>query len=440
MLCLFVLSGSAVAQPCISQPVAAPGKVTNNTAPSAGYALFSPGNDTHTYLMDKTTGTIVHTWTSKYLPGMAVYLLPNGNLLRAEDLGEDYCGYPGGRIAVYDSCSNVIWSYAINSSQYQQTHDVYPISETNVLVDVWEKITNKQAAAAGRDTSNNPFGYFWSGMIVELQQSGDTAIPVWQWRFWDHLVSDSDSIALLPQRLNVNYLGTPNKGPNDWIHMNAVAYNPKLDQIIVSSRNLNEFYIIEHTSSTTISAGHSGGKYGMGGDFLYRWGCPSAYNMTGPQQLFGQHSPYWLDTCSLTASRIMINNDGFHSGDNCATCCPTTVNIITAPVIGNTGKYVQPQNGTPFGPTAPDWTYTAPDSMRSCFEGSAQLLPNGNTLICSALQTAFYEVNTNQQVVWTYVLNFGEGAPFRVHQYESAYVAPLLKGTLPKKPKTKKSR
>ena len=36
--------------------------------------------------------------------------------------------------------------------------------------------------------------------------------------------------------------------------MNAVAYNEALDQIIISSRNLSEIYIIEHSPTTEIAA------------------------------------------------------------------------------------------------------------------------------------------------------------------------------------------
>ena len=45
-----------------------------------GYTLFSP--DEGTYLIDNC-GKLVHSWQSTYKPGLSVYLLEDGSLLRA---------------------------------------------------------------------------------------------------------------------------------------------------------------------------------------------------------------------------------------------------------------------------------------------------------------------------------------------------------------------
>jgi hypothetical protein len=48
-----------------------------------GYTLFAPKQNTMTYLINNE-GLIMNKWTaSKYPPGQSVYLLENGNLLRA---------------------------------------------------------------------------------------------------------------------------------------------------------------------------------------------------------------------------------------------------------------------------------------------------------------------------------------------------------------------
>ena len=65
--------------------------------------------------------------------------------------------------------------------------------------------------------------------------------------------------------------------PSFWDHMNSVAHNEKLDQIVLSVRGFNEIWGIDHGTTTQEAADHSGGKRGKGGDLLYRWGKPAAY-------------------------------------------------------------------------------------------------------------------------------------------------------------------
>lgn len=57
--------------------------VTKHLAGSTetGYILFAPMYCKTTYLIDKC-GKQVHSWKSNYSPGLSVYLLPDGNLLR----------------------------------------------------------------------------------------------------------------------------------------------------------------------------------------------------------------------------------------------------------------------------------------------------------------------------------------------------------------------
>ena len=68
------------------------------------------------------------------------------------------------------------------------------------------------------------------------------------------------SIVNHPELLNINYL--PKK---DWMHMNGIDYNPMFDQIVLSAHNTNEFYVIDHSTTTAEAASHSGGRGGRGG-------------------------------------------------------------------------------------------------------------------------------------------------------------------------------
>ena len=75
-----------------------------------------------------------------------------------------------------------------------------------------------------------------------------------------------------PLDMSAHLLRGKKPGPvrADWLHANAVAYNADLDQVLVNSPELNEFWIIDHSTSSAEAAGHNGGRYGKGGDILYR--------------------------------------------------------------------------------------------------------------------------------------------------------------------------
>ena len=47
--------------------------------------------------------------------------------------------------------------------------------------------------------------------------------------------------------------------------MNSVAYDEKLDQIVLSVRGFNEIWVIDHSTTTAEARTHSGGRQGMGG-------------------------------------------------------------------------------------------------------------------------------------------------------------------------------
>src|SRR5262249_6705360 len=82
----------------------------------------------------------------------------------------------------------------------------------------------------------------------------------------------------------------------DWLHMNAVSYDPELDLIVASSPHLSEIWILDHSTTTEQAAGHKGGRYGKGGDLLWRWGNPQHYGggSDADRKLFYQHNVQWI--------------------------------------------------------------------------------------------------------------------------------------------------
>ncbi|WP_309641577.1 aryl-sulfate sulfotransferase [Flavobacterium sp.] len=369
-----------------------------------GYVLFAPNNANTTYLIDRC-GRQVKTWNSAYKPGQSVYLLEDGTLLHTGLTANTTfnAGGKGGIIEKIDWNGNVIWSYTISDATKCQHHDAKMLPNGNVLVIAWEKKTNTEAFAFGRNSTLVP-AVLWSEQILEIQPIGATGgNVVWEWHLWDHLVQDFDAskpnystIASNPQLLNVNYGASATV--SDWIHMNAIDYNPTLDQIVVSSHNLSEIWIIDHSTSTAQAASHSGGNSGKGGDFLYRWGNPQAYNngTAADKKFFGQHNIHWIENGLPFENQLMVFNNGLaRTGGNYS-----TVEIINPPVDGY--NYTAT---LPYLPTSPSWIYNSgnPNNLFAMNISGAQQLSNGNVLICNGPSGIFTEVNNAGTTLWKYI-------------------------------------
>jgi len=75
---------------------------------------------------------------------------------------------------------------------------------------------------------------------------------------------------------------------------------------------LNEIYVIDHSTTPYESIGNSGGRYGKGGDYLFRWGNPANYGRGSQedQKLFRQHDVQWIKPGLNGAGNILIFNNG----------------------------------------------------------------------------------------------------------------------------------
>lgn len=386
--------------------------IINNDAINSynGYTLLAPLSSTETYLINNC-GQVVNQWSSTFTPGASVYLLQNGNLLRTGKIINDDItfGGVGGKLELYDWDGNLLWEYTHSSSEISQHHDIYPMPNGNILMIAVDTMTESEAIDAGRDPSKIQEGKIFNEQILELEPIGTNQVNiVWEWNIKDHLIQDFDSdkanygvVADNPQLLDFNYISNINDlGNANWLHINSIQYNSDLDQIVISTRNLNEIYIIEHTDSTLDAQGQDGGAYGKGGDFLYRWGNKASYDFASlvDRTLVGQHNPHWIPEALTDADKIMIFNNG-----NIAELLYSTVDIIDPPQIS--AGFYEFDAVTGYGPEIAEWRYIAPNptDFYSAILSSGQRLPNGNTLICDGDSGYFFEIDTNNNKVWEYI-------------------------------------
>jgi hypothetical protein len=354
-----------------------------------GFILYAPLESRATFLIDKC-GLVVHQWASNFKPGQSVYLLKNGNLLRAINDSNTAFISGGGGIEKFDWNNRLLWSYKISNSLTCLHHDIYPMPNGNLLAILWEKKTKQEAIAVGRnpDLVGN---YVWNEKIIELKPKGkNEAEIVWHWDVWDHLVQDFNpnlpnygSIKDNPSKLNINYKASKDE---DWLHFNAITYNEELDEILISNRNFSEIFIIKHSKNSE--------------GIIYRWGNASAYNsnLQKSQQLFSQHSPCWIPKGFKEGGKIILFNNGITRSSN-----PYSTVEIVSPAKNLTNAYILDET------LKPDWIYsdTSAKKFYSKNVSNAQVLKNGNVLICEGAKGRFFEIDERKNIVWQYVNPIG---------------------------------
>lgn len=377
------------------------------------YTLYSVMNSTTTQLID-TNNVVFKTWThaANSRTGYSSYLMPGGILWRSVSNQGNQLNGGGitGKVQKLAWDGTILWDYTYSTSTYVLHHDICPLPNGNVLLISYDVHTPAEATQAGASQSIT----IWSEKIIEVQPTGaTTGNIVWQWRAWDHLVQNVNpakdnyqaSIVQHPERLNINY-----QLKKDWIHMNGLDYNPITDQIAFSSHYLNEWYVIDHSTTMAEAAGTTGGNSGKGGDLLFRWGNPAAYQATGTKILNVTHDAHWIPEGVPNAGRLV----GFNNGGITAPSNKSTVDMVMPPANEYNFNHTA---GQAFQPTTYD--YRHPCNGYSTNMGNSQQLPNGNMLVCVATTGSIYEINSAGTTIWS---KNGGGVVPQAFRYSECYV------------------
>lgn len=449
MICL-LFAALALQSPSAAAPKATPatGVTIHEADVAPGYTLFAPLNAGSTWLID-ANGKGVHSWQRETSPGNSVYLLPNGHLLRTERPDSDSplsAGGEGGRIVELDWDGAVLWTYELSSDVARLHHDIEPLPNGNVLAIVWTMKSAEEAKRLGRDPASLGDEGLWPDAIFELEPTRPRgARVVWEWHAFDHLVQDLNEdlpgygvVAEQVRRINVN-IGTDaakrpetaeertrrlemeeklralgytggnddddqddggRRGHADWMHTNSIDYDAELDLIAISPRNLGEVWIIDHSTTTEEARGSTGGKQGVGGDLVWRYGNPVNYHAgeTSDRVAFGQHDAQWTRVDGKPALSIFNNGEGRPGKDHYS-----SVDLIVIPT-NESGRIAAPTNGR-FMPSAPTsiWTAEVPTSMYSGHISGAEPLPTGGFLVCDGESGRLIETAADGSVVWEFI-------------------------------------
>jgi len=431
------------------------GLIVNTPGATPGYILLNAGEATSTWLMD-LDGEIVHEWPGD-LNTFNAYLQDDGRIFRQEtdpDFPVFAGGGQAGMLREYTWDGELLWNFEYATEEYLTHHDFEVLPNGNILTIAWEAKTSEESIASGRIPEQTPRAGLWPDKIIEIEPTRpEGGKIVWEWHLWDHLVQDIDdtkknhgNIADNPRKVNINANAhvphmtteqveaqkkqgmmtanaTADNQGSDMTHVNAISYNPELDQIVISAAGFSEVWIIDHSTTTEEAKGSSGGKWGHGGDLLYRWGNPANYARGGTedQKLFGQHDIKWIKEGYPGAGNLIVYNNDIFSPDGkfpngfAALGALGTIDISVAdlsnysavyefvPPVDASGAYILEEGGT-FGPEAPVWSYTAPDklSLYSPFVSGAQRMKNGNTFITVGGPGRYLEVTPDGELLWDY--------------------------------------
>lgn len=410
------------------------GTISNTAAATEAYTLIATSNSTETYLINNC-GEKVNQWTSEYRRGVVAYLLDNGDLLRTAkiDNSQFNVGGAAGRIEKYNWDGALIWEYNYNDELVSQHHDVAQLPNGNILILAWEVKSEAEAIQAGREAELISDQGLLSEHIIEVNPQSEI---VWEWHLWDHLVQDHDpsvsnfGVIDNPRKLNINHtVAGANLTNPDFMHYNAIDYNSQLDQILLSSRSKSEIHIIDHSTTTTEAATSTGGQYGYGGDFIYRYGNPEVYASATAtdHRFYGQHDAHWIADDLPNGGKIMVFNNGAgRPGTDYS-----QVDIIDPP-IDTEGNYILSSNGN-YGPEETDYTYNGNQTFDASRLSGAQMLKNGNISICLGPSGQIFEIDENENRVWNYINPISTTGPlsqgqspvgngiFRAYKYDVDY-------------------
>ena len=348
-----------------------------------GYTLLVTNSGFDARLIDME-GRICHTWHCD--EGISYgYLLDNGNLLLRTGPAAEETSFlnrpersvvPGGGRTVagavleLDWDNNVVWEYRYPFLH----HDFQRLPNGNTLVLVWKSMPEELAASVkGGYEAGSEKGQMLGDAVMEVTPGGEI---VDEWRSWEHLSPEEDTICLL-------------EGRKEWTHQNCLNVTSD-GSLLVSFRQTDTVGIVDRST----------------GEFSWKW---------GPGDISHQHNPTFLDN-----GHVLLFDNGPHRRGVCHS------RIVEIDPVDN--QIAWEYRGDP------------PISFFSYHISGADRLPNGNTLICEGAPGRIFEVTPTKDIVWEYISPFvgksGDGvggtasgfanSVFRAHRYGPDH--PALQG------------
>lgn len=305
-------------------------------------------------------GRVVHEWeiVSTQIKGGTprARLLRNGNVIVARSQG----------IQEYDWDGNVVWEY-IPRESWNPHHDVFRKPDGNTLL-ICREETPEDCRREIKDPERRNVPIY-SDVILEVSMNKEI---VWEWHQHEYL--DINQCNPVPASRDW-FAGPDNNTITDWTHTNTVQALPenkwydqgderfKPGNVLISMRQLDTILVVSiETKEITWS---------YTGD--YKGG------------MSGQHDSHMIEKGYAGEGNILVFDNGASPYKNLAHAgCSFVleINPVTNEVV---------------------WVYEDREKFHSNFTSSCQRVKNGNTIVCEAAGSRFFEVTKEGDIVWEYV-------------------------------------
>jgi len=367
-------------------------------------------------------GNIVHTW--KGAIAMPAQVLPGGRLM-GTPYDINVPGHTANAIAQFDFNGNIEWQFNRYAKITQKTKD-------GKLKTIWSALQHHDL-----QREPNPVGYYVPGMDpyvdkgrtlvhgrASARDKGQTLYEVswdgkilWKWsssNFVDQIVTNT-AVAGRPQRPGASgppgkagkpgASGPPGKagkpgasggrkasmgnaaswlGPNKWYEAGDKRFHP--DNIICDNLSDIIFIVSRETGKIVWQVGPDYSKYPQ----LDKFGLNRHKFPDGVQGGFSGgmlHHTHMIPKGLPGAGNILVFNNGLPYS------IVTEFNPVTLEIVWE-------YSGLEIGYSE---SHSLSHSFFSATIGSAQRLPNGNTLICEGDDGRLFEVTAQHEIVWEYI-------------------------------------
>ncbi len=327
-----------------------------------GYLVIG-APDGNAYAID-VKGEVAGKWSAPAPFNGMGYTRPleNGNLLAKS----------GKSVFELDQAGKVVWQYTEKEGRTLH-HDQDRMANGNTLIVCYKEFMKPAISKL----------LLKDDCLIEVDKTGKV---VWEWQTTDHFdelgLSDAVKAEVMNgygEKVTLAMGASPHTEGLDWGHMNAASEIPattgltdprfKPGNIVVSFRPLSTLVVIDKETKKIV------------------W---KINNVS-----IGQHNVHFLPAGVPGTGHMLLFDNGYNSVGANPRHQEVRPNSAAVEVDPMTGKIV--------------WQYTAEMSKLpiwtffSDHAGGVQRQPNGNTLICEAVNGRVFEVTPAGEIVWEYV-------------------------------------